>query len=497
MSKQTGFCIRRDEDGLVGASIATTGQGWRVDELSHAATDGSLARELKGAMAKSVTPITWLLGDDDASMSHLNMPKLRQKALQAAFAGSLARDHGGKPGDWYLSWKALPLQGGAAARSQQPYVLYQTAKAGADSILNEARGWGAAVERMLPGHLALDLFYRAHGPEREDHSVWNLVFVGEKKQFLCVSTQDSQLVIRNLPANLSTDDDGQEYLERLATEIERSAFFARQTEHSPEVQKIIVCGDPKVAAPLAALLAENSSVPAVHWPIQEMFEWGPYEQQADDLLVLAGAVLALGKTPFNLLPGKGRLHFSRSLRRQVLVGATTCAVAAVPLLMVGGIVTAHIQENYLTRAKGRLAEAQERAHQAEIAYDAQNVLLAREDRIRHFARTRPDFEDVLLRLAALTPGEVVFKDLQVREQMNGRFRLQLEGESQAGSGEIAQGAFLDFMSALDECDFLSRQGEPRVMQIVPGEKSGVKNTLPKTTMFQLDLTWRGQDKGEI
>ena len=495
MSKQTGFCIRRDEHGLVGVSISTTGDRWRVDELSRSAPDGQPSRELQSAMSKAITPVTWLLADDESGVSHLNMPKLRQKALQSAFAGSLSRDHGGKPDDWYLTSKSLSQVGGPSAQGNQPHVLYHTAKATADEVIGEARSWGANLERMLPSHLALDLFYRAHGPGRDDHAVWNLVFVGEQQQFLCVATRDSQLVIRNLPANLSTDEDGQEYLDRLVTEIERSAFFARQTEHSPEVQKIIVCGDPKVAAPLVGMLTESSPVPAVHWPVEEMFEWGLNEQQSDDLLVLAGAVLALGKSPFNLLPGKGRLHLSRKLKRQLIVGTAACVVAAVPLLMVGGMVTASIQENYLARAQHRLAEAQDRAHQAELAYDAQTLLLAREDRIRHFARRRPDFEDVLLRLAALTPVEVVFKDLQVREQLDGRFRLQIEGESRAATGVKAQGAFLEFLTALDDCDFLDRLGEPRVMQMIPGEESGKESTTRKTTVFHLELTWLGASEG--
>jgi hypothetical protein len=496
VSKLNGFCLRRDEHGLVGVSISTTGQGWRVDELSRSVPGGKPSRDLQNALGKATTPVTWLLADNETGMSHLTMPKLRKKALQKAFGGGLARDHGGSPDDWYLAYKTLSQVSGPGAPGNQPYVLYHTEKALANEIVSEARNWGANIERMLPSHLALDLFYRTHGPGRDEQSVWNLVFVGEKQQFLCVATSDAQLVIRNLPANLSTDQDGQEYLSRLVTEIERSAFFARQTEHSPEVQKIIVCGDPKVAAPLTGMLAESSPTPAVHWAIEEMFEWGLNEQQSDDLLVLAGAVVALTKSPFNLLPGQGPLHFSRSLRRQLLVGATACAVAAVPVLMVGGIVTARIQENYLVRAHGRLAEAQERAHQAELAYDAQNLLLAREDRIRHFARTRPDFEEVLLRLAALTPEEVVFKDLQVREQLDGRFFLQLDGESRADSGVKAQGAFLDFLTALDNCDFLDRLGEPRVMQMKPGETSGQESTTRKTTVFHLELNWRGDEKGD-
>lgn len=443
-------------------------------------------------MARATAPVTWLLTGDEAGMSHLGMPRLRGKALKLAFTGGLARDEGGRPEDWYVTWQSLSSVGGRRGNDRQPYVLYHAARDLVEQKKQEAAAWDVELRRVLPDHLALDLFYRTYGPSHGEHAVWNLVFVGQKQHFLCVSTSDAQLLIRNLPANLSETVDDHEYLQQLATEIDRSTFFARQTEHSPDVEKIIVCGDPRVAGPLVGVLAEASSIPAVHWPIEEMFQWGLNEQQPDDLVTLAGAVLALDKIPFNLLPAGGRLQLSRSLRRRLLVAAGTCAAAVVPLLLVGGVVTARVQASYLARAESRLAEAQEKAHAAERAYEAQRVLLSRENTIRRFARTRPDFESVLLRLARITPPEVVFKSLQIREQANGRFRLDLRGESQALTGARAQGAFLEFVAALDGCGFLKRVGESRLMKMIPGagdEEQG------KTTVFQLDLEWVGPTGG--
>jgi len=478
----------------VGAAVTATDKGWRVEDLCRSVPDGRVSRDLQAAMGKAATPVTWLLADGESGMSHLTMPKLRPKALKRAFAGGLARDEGGKPEDWRTTWQPLSSAGGTGGQDRQPYVLHHASKELVDQKVSEVGSWGVDIRRMLPGHLAMDLFYRAHGPERDEHAVWNLVFVGQNQQFLCVATRDAELIVRNLPANLSTDEDSQEYLTRLATEIDRSAFFARQTENSPEVEKIIVCGDPRIAAPLVEVLAESSAIPAVHWPIEQMFEWGLNEQHPDDLVTLAGAVLALKKCPYNLLGEGGQLRLNRSLRRQLLVAVGTCAAAVVPLLMVGGVLTARIQGTYLERALVRLDEAQVRAHQAEQAYDAQRILLAREDRIREFARTRPDFESVLLRLAMITPSEIVFKEMTVRERETGRFLLQLQGESRATTGAQAQGAFLTFLAALDGCDFLTRVGEPRLMKIVPGPDKGVAG---KTTVFHLDLEWRHSDAGDI
>jgi hypothetical protein len=464
-----------------------------VNNLSHAAADGPLAKDLLSAAAKSGSPVTWLLPDSDVGMSHLNMPKLRAKPLERAFVGGLARDEGGRPEDWCVAWKQLTQPSGRGAQTSFPHILYHASRAVVNRDLAVARGWGVDVQRMLPGHLALDLFYRAYGPDYGQHAVWNLVFVGQEQHFLCVATSDAQLIIRNLPANLSGDEDVQEYLQRLATEIERSVFFARQTVTSPEVEKIIVCGDPKLAAPLVDVLGESSSIPAIHWPIEEMFHWGSNEQNTDDLVTLAGAVLSLQKTPFNLLPDRSQFHISRGARRKMLIAATTCATAVVPVMLVGGLLTTRIQGTYLERAQARLAEAQTRAGQAEQAYAAQRVLLSREDQIRHFARSRPDFESVLLRLAELTPTEITFKDLQVREQEVGQFRISLHGESRAATGARAQTAFLEFLVALDGSRFLQRQGEPQVMQIKPSLN---KTDADKTTVFQVDLAWRGPDKGD-
>lgn len=493
MSKRTGICIRQDGHGRVGVSVSPVGPGWRVNELDRSTPDGQLTKNLLTAAKKSGSPVTWLLPDAEVSLAHLNMPKLRAKALKRAFLGGLARDEGGKPENWCVTWKQLAKPAGRGTQTSFPHILHYAARDVVERDLAVARAWGVDVQRMLPGHLALDLFYRTHGPDHGEHAVWNLVFVGQQQHFLCVATSDAQLMIRNLPANLSGDEDIKEYLSRLATEIERSAFFARQTEHSPEVEKIIVCGDPNFAAPLVDVLGESSSIPAIHWPIEDMFHWGSNEQNADDLVALAGAVLSLQKIPFNLLPDRGQLHLSRGARRKMLIAATTCATAAVPVLLVGGLVTARIQGTYLERAQARLAEAQTKAGQAEKAYEAQRVLLSREDQIRHFARSRPDFESVLLRLAALTPTEITFKDLQIREQEVGRFRLRLHGESRSATGARAQSAFLEFLAALDGSRFLQRQGDPRVMQIKPGMD---KTDADKTTVFQIDLAWRGPDKGD-
>lgn len=494
MSRHTGYGIGQDEHGLVGVSVRVSKNRWQVQEISRSETDGELSKSLQTAMAKALTPVTWVAADGETHLSHQAMPRLKGTALRRAFKGGLARDEGGRPDDWSVTWQQIVLQGEAQVRAQQPFVMYYAPLATVNAKMAVAEQWGVELERLLPGHLVLDMMYRAHGPQRADHQAWNLVFVGRNQQFLCVSTREAQLVVRQLPPNLSSEKNDAEYLQRLATEIERSAFFARQTEYSPEVEQIIVCGDPDLAGPLVEVLAGESSIPAVHWQLEDSFDWGDEEFDSDDLVVLSAAVLALGKTPFNLVPPHSRWHLSRRTRRQVLVAGATSAAVIIPLLVVGGVLTARVQESYLGKAEIRLATVAAQARHAEEVYQAQRVLLAREDRMSRFVGSRPDFEAVLLKLADLTPNEVVFTRLQVQEKPDGSFHLRLQGESRAGTGFRAQAAFLKFLGALDNCEFLVRDGEPRLMRIRPALETDGTGERDKTTVFDLDLVWQNVRK---
>ena len=494
ISKSTGYCLHQVEHGLISVAVTAEGNGWRVSKLTSVRADGRPSSEMLSALRMASLPVTWLLNDDEASMSHLRIPQLKGKALQLALAGGLARDEGGAPGDRYFSHHSLD----SARQSDEmvSYVLHHALKSDLDARLAVAKEWGVEVRRMLPAALALDLFYRKFGPEHGSHAAWNLVFVGEHCQFLSISTSDAQLVLRNLPANISTEGNQEEYLNQLVTEIDRSVFFARQTEGSPEIARVIVCGDPKVAGPLVAKLGETSAIPAIHWTMEDMFQGSDSTHHPDELLALAGAVLAAQKCPFNLLPERSHFRMSQTLRRRVLIGTTTCAVAIVSALLVGGLWTSQTQATYLAAAKARLAEARPKADRAEQAYAKQGVLLSRENQIKKFASARPDFESVLLRLAAITPPEIIFKNLNVRERTHGDFRIEIVGESRAFSVEQAQTAFLTFLSALDESDFLTRLGEPKVMQLRPGQRVDGDTESSKTTVFQLNLKWRGPNEDE-
>ena len=336
---------------------------------------------------------------------------------------------------------------------------------------------------MLPGYLALDGLFRKIGPESQGLKTWNLVFVGGRERFLCVSTDRSQLLTRTLPMDLSEGADTEGYVARLATEVERSGFFARQTEFSSEVERTIVCGDPNLAGPLVQKLNQDSTIPAVHWQLEKHFDWGGHSFDADLLEPLAGAVLGLDPAPLNLKPVSGRVLLNQALQKKLILVAGSLAGTLVPLLLVGGMLTAQIQDRYLEQARQRLQTATEKAARAEEVYRAQQILQAKQKQILRFAGTLPDLEAVLLKLASLTPGQVVFRSLEISERPGGKFPLHVQGESQAATAVAAHESFLKLFGSLSDCDFLVPLDEPSILNITT---QGVGGRAGKKTIFSLD-----------
>lgn len=486
MKSKYGFGILRGSGGKVVVGMQREGRGrWTVSQLERVAPGGGPSTSLARMLSREAGHVAWMLDDTEARSSVVSLPPLKSAALDRAARGLAARNDGGVPESWLVSCQAAPARGGGNAqdRRQQQVFMLQAARAVVEAQMDDAEQWNVRPSLMLPSYLALDLLYRRHGPERDEHAAWNLVFVGSDASFLCISTRDHVLLTRRLPQDLSQGSDPGEYLGRIATETERSIFFARQTEHSPQVARVIVCGDRTLAPLVVERLQQLDLAPAIYWDIESEFTWNAIEPRADDLLAVAGALAAGEGSPFSLCPRSQRRLMSASVRRRSLVGVGAALAAAVPLLLVGGLMTARVQGEYLDKARVRLRDAEVRAAQADEAYRAQRVLMARESRISAFTADRPDLESVLRRLTALTPPAVVYKSLELQEQGAGVFSLHLEGESVATSGADAQASFVAFMGALRACDFAVMEGEPRRMLIRPGEESDPG----ERTQFSLDL----------
>lgn len=486
MKSKSGYCIQRADGGRVIAAVRREGRGrWHVDHCARVAAGEAPPAVLARALSRESRQVAWLLDDIEARSGLISLPVLKGKALERAVQGVVARGENVAPESLVVTFRAAPAQqshGGERERRLDVFHL-QAARSVIDEQVAQAAQWSVRPGVMLPAHLAMDLLYRRHGPEHDQHTAWNLVYVGQEASFLCISTREHVLLTRRLPQDLSQGADPDEYLGRLVTEIERSMFFARQTEHAPEITRIIVCGDHRRAPAIVERLARSGLPPALHWEVESLFVWGANVPGADDLPIVAGALLAVEGVPYNLSPRFREGILPPAVRRRGLVAVGAAAGVAVPLLLVGGLVVGRTQAEYLDRARGRLEEARQAATRAEAAYQTQRVLLAREKRIESFTAGRPDLESALRRLAAATPPTVVFKSVRVQDDETGAAVLHLEGESPAARGTEAQAAFVGFLASLRECEFATLVGEPRRMHIRPDEGREVG----ERTLFSLDL----------
>ncbi len=487
MKSKRGFSVHRQGEARLAVEVQRDGRGrWTVAQFERVSAGATPSVGLGRTLTREAGAVVWLLDDTEARTSVLALPSLKRRALERAVVGLVARAEGGGSEAWAVGCQELGatrrLGGGEGPKLQDVFTV-QAARAVVDAHLAEAMRWGLCPGVMLPAHLMLDQLYRRHGPECEDHEAWNLVFIGQDASYLCISTRQSVLLTRRLPQDLSQGADLEEYLGRMATEIERSIFFARQAEHSPQVARIIVCGDHEMAPRVVDRLQQQGLAPALYWEIESLFVWGSAVPRPDDLPAVAGALLACEGLPYNLLRTQAHRALSAASRRRALIGAGAVGAAVVPLLLVGGLMTARIQSEYLDKARGQLGEAQARAAQAEGIYRTQRILMARENRIAKFTAARPDLESVLRQMASLTPPGVVFKSLRLQESTPGAFVLHLEGESAAASGTDAQAGFVTFLEALRASELATIEGEPQRMHIKPGETE----VGGERTVFSLEL----------
>lgn len=488
MKQKRGYSVHGTGQSRLVVEVGREAKGrWTVGRFERLAGGAAPTAALARAMAGAPGSVAWMLDDTEARTTVFGLPPLKGRALERAAAGMVARAEGGSPDDWVLGCQALGARptaqaGPEAGRLHDVFVVH-AARSLVDGHLASAAAWGVRPGVMLPSHVVLDQLFRRHGPGAGAHEAWNLVFIGAESSYLCISTREHLLLTRRLPQDLSHGADPDEYLGRLATEVERSIFFARQTERSPQVEQIVVCGDHDMAPRLVERLLQQGLAPARYWEIESLFVWGAAAPGPDDLPAVAAALLACEGVTLNLLGGQPRGAVSAASRRRALVGVGAFGLASVPLLLIGGLLTARVQGQYLDRARVRLGEAQELAAQAEEAYRLQRVLLARENRIAGFQAARPDLESVLRRMAVLAPPTVTFKSLRLEKGEDGAARLRIDGESAAASGAEAQAGFVAFLDALRACDFVIVDGEPRRMHIKPVES----RVGDERTIFSLDL----------
>ncbi len=466
MKKGTGFSIRVDQSEQTHAAVRKTGpQSWEVLDLGTAREGTPLPRAFVQGVSQYPRASTWLIPNDLAQVGVLPLPQLKGKELTRAVLGWVAREEKANVDSFAVSWHALPRSETAKKYDrQQVFALYAEHKE-IDVQLAGTTAQTAPPGRMLPPFMILDQFFRHTHPEGFPDGTWNLVYLGRHENFLVVGRQDCPLLTRALPFDLSEGHESDQYLDQLVTEIDRSGFYVRQTENSPEVAKIIVAGDPQLAARLVANLKNRTETPSETWDLAPYFSWGKREVSSESFIPLMAAALSLEPTPYNLLPEPKRSLLGPKARHRLLVATGSAAVALLPVILVGSTLTAKVQEGYLRKARERLDIARLDAQDAAEAYKKQRLQLTRQDYLTSFAASRPDLEAVLLEIGAMAPPEVRFRDLQITEDDLGKTRLILMGESGAPTSGQAQSAFIAFQKALDQAPFLETYMEPVRLEI--------------------------------
>jgi hypothetical protein len=335
---------------------------------------------------------------------------------------------------------------------------------------------------MLPSFMVLDALFRQSGPGPDGAEVWSLVYIGRTANFLCVASQDGLLLTRPLPSDLSGGEERGEYIDRLVTEVARSQHFARQSAGSPEVQRIVVCGDESVVTVLAECLDEAQDIPVDHWDLTAHFDVGDHPVDEDGWLLLAAAALGGTTGGMNLLEEPRRTLLGAKAKRRLLVGTVALAAVVAPVLWFTGSTISGIHEDSLRSARRQLREAQRTAREAEVVYKQYRAMTERRDLMAAHRAQQHELDRLLLELADLTPSLVTFRDLQIVETDDGML-LSLTAESRANTAERAQQAFLDFIAALGTSRLLGYRGEPRQLEI---ERLDEGKSHVKRVVFSLD-----------
>lgn len=484
MSKILGFAVRVSKAGQVGVCLSRAGDAlWQVEDLNVGSAETGLPDGCTRTMARHSGLTTWVLPDDQVRSLLITLPPLKGKELARAVVGWVARMENKPPAELALAWRPLGQVRDVGGELRQDVCCSVMGQADLQAQIAMAAGMQVQPGRMLPAYGILDQFYRLAGPQAKELSGWALVYLGKEENFLTIASTESLLLNRMLPFDHNGDGQDQ-YLARLATEIERSRFFVRQGVKNPDMQKVIVCGDPELAGRLVALLGAEGTIPAVHWAAEEHFTVQGGKADPGLLIPLAAAALSLEKPAYSLLPTPKASLLGPAGRRRALVGAAAAAVGLVPLLVVGSLLTARIQGGYLQKAQQRLTTAQDQARQAADVYKAHRLLTARRACLDWLQEGRPDLQGMLLQLAALTPGPITFDDLRIWEGEDGNVRIHLSGDSGGESAAAAQRTFLDFQAALSGSAFLQGFREPRVLELKTVTNQG--KTDPQT-LFSLDL----------
>jgi Tfp pilus assembly protein PilN len=467
VKNRNATCVRvLEHEAAVVKIVRGDDAPYRLTWAGSVTVDGGRSAGLQRALAGATGPVTQLVPGGDIDYGILPLPRLKPGQQDLAMRGLVAREQDGSAGDWLVDF--APVASGTVQRQD-----FGTAFA-RDSVMRRhlvrAQALDIRPDLQTAGYLALDALYRAHRPDPEAEGAWNLVCLDARASFLCVGDADGLLFQRELPADLSEGAELAEYLERLTTEVERSNFFAQQAERSLRVARVVVCGDPSLADALVVRLDESLAVDAERWRPEELFAGAGDTVRPDLVLAMAGAAAALDGWRPNLLPAEFRRNRAREMRRGARKVSTVGAVIAVPLLLIGGLLTVNVQRESLAALEAREDLLRQRAEETAREYLRHRALHTRQDHLDAYRPDRIDVAALLTDIARRTPDAVVYRHLSIAHDQDGGYRLQVSGESLGQDGQRAQEVFLEFQEAMRRCERLRELDERSHLQLTAADE---------------------------
>lgn len=463
MKTRSAASISFQGETLTGLRIVTGDERpYHVAWLS--AADNPAAPEARN-LAATAKRVCLVLDSDDVHHLVIPLPPMAAKLRPTAIRGVIMREKGGAQSDWIADPTPLPDREG---QRQGPRQDFSTLFARGDVLreqVGRAHALGARPALARPGYALLDDLFRKHRPAEPQVQGWNVVHVGRAARFVCVGEPGGLLFSRPLPEDLSRGTEIEEYVNRLATEVGRSNFFAHQAERSLSVGQIAVCGEADLADALAARLTETGDTPVLRWRPEDLFTWPGGEARSDLALLLAGAVAALERDGAGLVPPEFRPHRGRIAGRYLhLVGATGLTTA-VPLLLAAGLWTESVQRDCLQSLDRLEEQLTGRAEVTAEAYYQNRALSARDQNLVRYGSPDFDVESLLRDVAQHTPAAVDFTDLTLREEPDGGYHLLLAGESHGHDGQVAQEVFLELLDSLRGCELIQPAAEPSFLEL--------------------------------
>ncbi len=471
MKKRYAASCQCGPDGVTTMRITTdTSPPYRILWCEETRLEEPLPSRAQRDLSGPFGGVCQVLPSEDVHHLIVSLPAMAPKLRAAAIRGVVVREKGGEPRDWVISSSELPAREGSRRGARLDISTYCARADVVRRHLERARGLGVRPTVALPPFGLLDELYRKHRVADPAVLGWNLVHLGRVARFLCVGEPGGLLFSRPLPEDLSRGAELPEYIDRLATEVERSNFFAQQAERSVHVDQVVVCGDSDLADLLADRLAERQ-IAVVRWRPEDLFGWPDDQPRPELLLALTGAVAALGGSG-NLLPSDARPDRGRATRRHAQLVVQASLGAAVPLLFGAALLTEHIQREALREMVLRENNLLERAQVTATAYLQNRALVEREANLTRFDDADADLEGLLRDVASLAPPAVVFQDLTLRRDPEGHYLLILSGESRGYDGLDAHEVYLDFHAGLLAYPRLREVGEPSQLELAADEEDG-------------------------